>query len=89
MGDEMDRDDHILDALLALGWDVKVDASGNITAERNQSVIMGKIEDGGGVAWPAADISGVLREARIKDFQQRIEKHKSSHSATGPGPKLF
>jgi len=89
MSDRVDIDDQIFEALLATGWDVKVDAGGNITAERNQNVITGRInETDGSVMW-ATPMGWALREARILDFKRRAEQHRASQGPIGQGPKLF
>jgi hypothetical protein len=88
MVSEMDSDTQVFDALLALGFNVTVDDAGNITAERNQNVTTGKIEDGGRVVW-TEPMGWALKEARIQDFKRRAEQHRASQGPIGQGPKLF
>jgi hypothetical protein len=85
---KMDSDTQVFDALLALGFNVTVDDAGNITAERNQNVTTGKIEDGGRVVW-IEPMGWALRDARIQDFKRRAQQHNPSNGSSGRGPKLF
>jgi hypothetical protein len=87
----VDRDEQIFNALLATGWDVKVEPSGDIYADRNQARIHGTIKNSGVVEWEGSlqSVEFVLRDARIQDFKQRAERHEASPAAADTRPNLW
>jgi hypothetical protein len=74
--------DDTIDALLTTGWNITIDAEGNITADRKQSVVTGTVNADGSITW-ATDVQtlGILREARIRQLQAKADQARRDRAA--------
>lgn len=74
--------DDTFDALLTTGWNIKIDAGGTITADRNQTVISGTINADGSITWGTGVLGmGILKEARIRQLQAKADQAKTDRAA--------
>jgi hypothetical protein len=70
--------EHILDALLSLGYHVEIADDGNITASRGTQTLVGKAA-GGAIEWSdKAQIYRVLELAYIAKLRKRVSEATST-----------